>query len=115
MSDDASDVRTVLPEVTPELVRRLMRKQAGLSLRVAAVFVVLLVGLPLFNLYAPDIAATPVYGFTLTWLLLGIVFFPITWLLSALFVSKSDALESEITASEKDRSPQVAPVETPKS
>ena len=57
-----------------------MKKQAALGLRVSFVFLVLLIGLPLFNLYYPQLAATPVVGFTLTWLLLAVLFFPITWL-----------------------------------
>ncbi len=92
---------TVSPQERTLLVQRLMRKQAGLSLRIAAVFIILLIGLPLFNLYYPSLAAMPEGGFTLTWLLLGVLFFPITWLLSAYFVARSDALESEIVKSER--------------
>jgi uncharacterized membrane protein (DUF485 family) len=97
MSDEAKDAALMLPENSRELVRRLMRKQAELSVKVALVFVLLLVGLPLFNLYLPFFADIQEYGFTLTWLFLGVLFFPITWALSAFFVTKSDALESEIT------------------
>ena len=62
---------------------------------VAAVFVVLIVGLPLYNMYWPNAASLPVLGFTRTWLFLGVAFFPITWLLSAYFVRESDRIESD--------------------
>lgn len=80
------------------LVRNIMRRQSRLSLRIAAVFVGILVGLPLLNLVAPGAMATPVGGFPLTWLLLALLFYPVTWLLSWLFVSGSDRAEDEIVA-----------------
>jgi uncharacterized membrane protein (DUF485 family) len=78
-----------------EAVRRLMRRQGALGLRVAAVFLAVLIGLPLFNQYYPKAATTPVAGYTLTWLLLGIAIFPVTWLLSAYFIRESDRIEAE--------------------
>lgn len=95
-------------ELTPEearsLASRLMREQAALGLRVAAVFIVLLLGMPLANLYLPEIAGSKILGFTATWLLLGVVFYPITWILSVYFVRESDQIEArharELTAGE---------------
>jgi len=75
-----------------------MRRQAKLGLRVAAVFVLILIGLPLLNLYLPDVMATHVGGFTLTWLFLAVLFYPVTWLLSWWFVKGSDGIESAIAA-----------------
>lgn len=77
------------------LSRILMKRQAALSLRVAAVFVIVLVAIPLLNLYAPSQMSTPVGAFSLTWLIVGILFFPLTWLLSTYFVSQSEKIESE--------------------
>ena len=65
------------------LVQRLMKRQANLSLRVGAVFLVMLLGIPLFNLYQPNIANMNVSGFSISWLFLGVFFFPISWVLSA--------------------------------
>ncbi len=79
------------------LAHRVMRRQAGLSLRVAAVFAVLLLGLPLVNFYMPDLANFSVGGFTATWLFLGVLFYPITVGLSFYFVKKSDQIEAECT------------------
>jgi uncharacterized membrane protein (DUF485 family) len=78
-----------------ELASFLMKKQVKLSLRVAAIFLAMVFGLPLVNYYLPDIANKPVLGFTATWLFLGVLFYPITWLLSAYFVRETDRLEEE--------------------
>jgi uncharacterized membrane protein (DUF485 family) len=83
-----------------ELSRRMMKKQLRLSLSVAAVFVVILVGLPLENLYLPDLAKARVGGFTLTWLILGVLFFPLTWILSSWFVKGTERIDAEIVAEE---------------
>ena len=77
------------------LTQRVMKQQAALSLRVAAIFIVLVLGLPLFNMYFPKAAGTPVFGFSLTWLILGVCFFPLTWILSTYFVRESDKIERE--------------------
>jgi uncharacterized membrane protein (DUF485 family) len=100
MSEEA-DVRSRTDEELGRLATKLMRQQAALSLKVALIFVALLVLLPLFNLYFPEVANQNVGGFTLTWLILGILFFPITWLLSQYFVKQSDKIESEEAASWK--------------
>jgi len=73
-----------------------MKRQLALSLRVASVFIVLLFGLPLMNFYAPQVANMPVLGFTLTWLVLGVLVFPTSVLLSYYFVRTSDSIEDEL-------------------
>jgi uncharacterized membrane protein (DUF485 family) len=85
-----------------ELLGRLMRRQAGLSIKVACGFIVLLIALPLINLYKPGLAARGVGGFTLTWLLLGVLFYPLTWILSGYFVKRSDRIEEELTRQETE-------------
>jgi hypothetical protein len=77
-----------------ELARAVMRRQAALSLRVAAVFLALLFGLPAFNYYLPAAANRPMLGFTASWLFLGILFYPITWLLSWYFIRESNRIEA---------------------
>jgi len=97
MDNDAGvDAKMTAPEAE-EMMHRVMWRQARLSIAVAMVFIVLLILIPLLNLFAPSFAATPVMGFPLTWLVLGILFYPITWALSAYFVKRSDLLEDEIT------------------
>jgi hypothetical protein len=91
----ATTVHDLSPEDLGRLARRLMRRQAALSLRVAAVFGVLLLGLPLVNRFLPELANAQVGGFTMTWLFLGVLFYPITVGLSIYFVRKSDRIEAE--------------------
>ncbi len=76
-----------------------MRKQARLSLGVAAVFLYLLLGLPLVNRFWPEAAQMSIFGFPASWLFLGVVFYPITVALSVYYVRKSDKIEAEIAAS----------------
>jgi uncharacterized membrane protein (DUF485 family) len=72
-----------------------MRRQARLSLGVAAVFLVLVLGLPVLNFYGASVAQLRVGGFSATWLFLGLLFYPITWALSAYFVRASEVVEHE--------------------
>ncbi len=76
------------------LARALMRRQGALSLRVAAVFVVLVLGLPLVNYLWPVWANALIFGFTGTWLFLGILIYPITVGLSFYFVAASNRIEA---------------------
>ena len=73
----------------------LMRKQLRLSIACAATFVVALVALPLLNYYAPELMNRRVFGFTFTWFVLGVLFFPFVWIISYYFIRKSIALEDE--------------------
>jgi uncharacterized membrane protein (DUF485 family) len=93
MSDGAKDVRTLSEAAQAQLARLVLRRQAALSLSLAAIFLGLILGLPLLNHYAPQFANTPIFGFPLTWLFLGILFFPITWLLSSAFIQRSNRIE----------------------
>jgi len=71
----------------------LMQKQLRLSITCAAAFLVVLLGLPLANYFLPELMARHIFGFTLTWLILGIGFFPAVWLIAWLFIKRSIALE----------------------
>lgn len=74
-------------------LRRLMTRQLRLSIGCAATFLIALLGLPLFNYYAPELMARRVAGFTFSWLLLGILFFPLVWVIAYFFIRRSIALE----------------------
>ncbi len=83
-------------QLTPSqerLLATMLKRQAKLSLSLTAIFILLLVGLPLANLYAKEAVSAKVGGFTLSWLILAVLFFPATWLISAVFVKKSEELE----------------------
>lgn len=78
-----------------EFLHSLMRKQLKLSIGCALAFLVVLLGLPLANYFAPGLMAKRIFGFTLTWFLLGIGFFPAVWVISFYFIRRSIALEQE--------------------
>lgn len=78
-----------------EFLHALMRKQLKLSIACALAFLVVLLGLPLANYFFPELMATRIFGFTLTWFLLGIGFFPAVWIISFSFIRRSIALEEE--------------------
>jgi uncharacterized membrane protein (DUF485 family) len=79
-------------------LRSLMRRQLSLSIACAATFFVALLGLPLLNYFAPDLMAKRVAGFTLSWLVVGVLFFPFVWIISYVFIQRSIALEEEEVA-----------------
>jgi len=88
-----------------EFLHSLMRKQLKLSIACALAFMVVLLGLPLANYFAPELMAKRLFGFTLTWFLLGIGFFPAVWVISFYFIRKSIALEEDEVRSVKGNQP----------
>ncbi|MBE2212644.1 MAG: DUF485 domain-containing protein [Opitutaceae bacterium] len=76
-------------------LRSLMRRQLVLSITCASAFLVVLFGLPVANYVAPDLMATRIAGFTLSWLLLGVLFFPAVWVISFYFIRRSIWLEND--------------------
>jgi len=76
-----------------EFLRLLMRRQLRLSIACAATFLVALLGLPLMNYFFPELMAVRVVGFTLTWFILGVLFFPLVWMIAWVFIRRSIALE----------------------
>ena len=69
-----------------------MRRQLRLSISCAATFLIALLGLPLANYFAPELMATRVAGFTLTWLILGVLFFPFVWIIGFLLIDPLNGL-----------------------
>ncbi len=78
-----------------------MRRQLSLSVSCALTFLVALLGLPLLNYFAPELMARRVAGFTLTWLVVGVLFFPFVWIISYIFIKRSIALEEDEVAQVK--------------
>ena len=76
-----------------EFLHLLMRRQLQLSIACALGFLVVLLGLPLLNYFFPELMAKRIFGFTLTWFVLGIAFFPFVWAIAYLFIKRSIALE----------------------
>ena len=54
--------------------------------------------MPLANYFAPELMARRVFGFTLTWFILGVLFFPFVWIISYVFIKRSIALEEDEVA-----------------
>ena len=82
------------PDIHSEAFLHLLKKrQLKLSIACAATFTVVLLALPLLNYFAPELMAKRVFGFTLTWFILGVLFFPFVWIISYAFIKRSIALE----------------------
>jgi uncharacterized membrane protein (DUF485 family) len=84
------------PKLDPHseaFLHRLMERQLRLSIACAATFVIALIALPLLNYYAPELMSRRIFGFTLTWFVLGVLFFPFVWIISYYFIKRSIALE----------------------
>lgn len=98
----ADDERPILEvaEQTPYgevVLGALIRRQRTLSLTVAGAFLVLLLGLPLFNLLFPELGALPILGLPLSWLLLAVLIYPVLWVLAYYYVTTARAFEDEFT------------------
>ena len=68
----------------------------------ATTFLVALLGMPLLNYFAPELMAKRVAGFTVSWLILGVLFFPFVWIISWVFIQRSISLEEEEVAQVRD-------------
>lgn len=94
------------PDIHSEsFLHSLMRKQLRLSILCASAFLLGLLGLPLANYFLPEVMAIRVFGFTLTWLILGVAIFPAVWLIAWLFIRRSIALEDREIAEAGGDSP----------
>jgi uncharacterized membrane protein (DUF485 family) len=87
-------------------LHNLMRRQLRLSIACAATFVIVLFGLPLLNYFFPELMGRRIFGFTITWFILGVLFFPFVWIISYFFIKKSIALEeAEASSLHADKKP----------
>jgi uncharacterized membrane protein (DUF485 family) len=74
-------------------LRSLMRRQLKLSICCGATFLIALLSLPLANYFVPELMNKIVGGFTLSWLILGVLFFPFVCMIARVFIVKSGRLE----------------------
>jgi len=79
-------------------LRELMRRQLRLSSACLGAFLAVLFLLPLLNFAAPEAMSVRLFGFTLSWLILGVGFFPAVWTIAWVFIRRSIALEAQETA-----------------
>jgi hypothetical protein len=99
-ADPSELARIELEEQGPigeALVRGLMRAQLAAALRLAAVVAVALGGLPLLFAFAPALARFRLFGVALPWLLLGVVAYPLLFLVGAAYVHLAERNEQEFT------------------
>jgi Flp pilus assembly protein TadB len=82
-------------ELGDVLIRSLIRAQLGLALRVLAVFVVLLGGLPLLFAVVPSAATVEIGGLPAPWFLLGLAAFPLLVLLGMVYARQAERNERE--------------------
>ncbi|MHB0975836.1 MAG: DUF485 domain-containing protein [Candidatus Aquicultorales bacterium] len=78
-----------------EFLSMLMRRQLTLSMSLASVFVAIILGVPILNLYLPDVMNAPFLGFSFSWFFLGFMVFPVLCVLAWVFVKQSNAFEDE--------------------
>jgi uncharacterized membrane protein (DUF485 family) len=94
MSSQTPEPARSTPDIHSEsFLHSLMARQLKLSIACALMFMLALLGLPLANYFLPELMATRVFGFTLTWFVLGVAFFPFVWIISYVFIRRSIALE----------------------
>jgi hypothetical protein len=79
------------------LLRGLIRTQLNHALRLAAVVVVGLGGLPLLFAAAPAVARARPLGVGLPWLLLGLAAYPFLFVVGAMYVRITERTEAEFT------------------
>ncbi|SHJ97337.1 hypothetical protein [Desulforamulus aeronauticus] len=79
-----------------QYLKLIMYRQLRLSLALFGVFFIILAGLPLVNYYLPTVANVRVFGFTISWLALGVLFYPVTWAVAYIYVKRSLKLEHQI-------------------
>jgi hypothetical protein len=99
-ADPSEMARVELEEQSPigeALVRGLVRAQLAAALRLAAVVAVALGGLPLLFAFAPALAEFRLFGVALPWLLLGVVAYPLLFLVGAAYVHLAERNEQEFT------------------
>ena len=75
-------------------LHHMMQRQLRLSLVCASLFLISLLALPLLNYFFPDVMSRSIFGFPLNWFLLGILFFPIVWVIAWFFIRRSIAFEN---------------------
>lgn len=75
----------------------LIRRQLSLSLSVAAVFLLVLLGMPLVYVLIPELGMVQVLGLPLHWVVLAVLMYPFLWLLAAYYIRAAKQREDEFT------------------
>ncbi|MBK9476932.1 MAG: hypothetical protein IPL94_12115 [Tetrasphaera sp.] len=89
------DEQTTLGDV---YIDGLIRAQRRLSLRVLAVLVASLIGLPLLLWEVPSIRTMTLASVPLPWILIGVAIYPATWSLARWYARATERLEADFIA-----------------
>ncbi len=79
------------------LVQGLIRSQLRLALRLSAVITLLLGGLPLLFAVAPGLSDVEVLGLRLPWLLLGVLAYPLLFIVAWVHVRQAERNEQDLS------------------
>ena len=77
------------------LVRGLVRAQLGLALRLAAVVMCVVVAIPLLGNTFPEIAALRLFGIRANWLVLGVLLYPLFYLVGRVYIRLAEQGERD--------------------
>ena len=92
------------PQIHSEsFLHEMMQRQLRLSLFCAALFLIAILALPLLNYFFPEFMSESIGGFTLSWLILGVLFFPVVWAIAWFFIRRSIAFEQSIVKKNKEK------------
>jgi len=83
------------PVHSEEFLAVLMRRQWRISAACAGAFLTVLLAIPALNYLFPEWMGQDVAGFTLSWLILGVLFFPFVWAIAWIFIRRSIRLEED--------------------
>lgn len=82
-------------QVGEVLVRGLIRAQLGLAVRLSVVVAVLLGGLPVLFALVPGLGDVAVFGLRLPWLLLGVLAYPLLYVVARIYVRQAERNEQD--------------------
>lgn len=82
-------------QVGEVLVRGLIRTQLGLAVRLSVVVIVLLGGLPVLFALVPGLGDVGVFGLRLPWLLLGVLAYPLLYVVARIYVRQAERNEQD--------------------
>jgi uncharacterized membrane protein (DUF485 family) len=78
-------------------LNELIKRQRALSMSVAFIFLILIFSFPLLSFLGPELVSMQIFGMPANWLLLGVMIYPLVWLLAFFFVNTADKYEDDFT------------------
>lgn len=91
--------------VGEHLVRGLVRAQLGLAVRLAAVVAAIFVAIPILGHLFPPLSQTTVGGIPVSWLVLGLLLYPVLYLIGRLYIRLAEQAERDFIGVVEDDAP----------